>query len=96
MAVNVVRNDIPLAMQWTNAVGSVELPAFRRVEIRYDRRADVLSIRLRDGDPKYVVVGRGTFVLYADDGGIWAVDFEAEGWDVDVDGVFPLIGVETW
>jgi len=69
MAVNVVRNDMPLAMQWTNAVGSVEVPAFRRVETRYDRRADVLSIRLRDGDPKYVVVGRGTFVLYADEGG---------------------------
>ena len=83
-------------MQWTNAVGSVEVPAFRRVETRYDRRADVLSIRLRDDGPKYVVVNRGTFMLYADEGGFWAVDFEAEGWDVDVDEVFPLISVEIW
>jgi len=96
MAVNVVRNDMPLAMQWTNAVGSVEVPALRQIAVRYDRRADVLSIRLRDGDPKYVVVGRGTFVLYADEGGIWAVDLEAERWDVDVDEVFSSTGVEIW
>ena len=47
----------------------------------YDRRADVLSIRSRDGQPKYVVVGKGTFVIFADDDGIWQIDLEAETWD---------------
>jgi len=51
------------------------------MDVTYDRRADVLSIRLRDGQPKYVAVGRGTFVIFADDGGIWGIDLEAESWD---------------
>jgi len=48
------------------------------MDISYDRQADVLSIRLRGGKPKYVVIGRGTFVIFADDGGIWQIDLEAE------------------
>jgi hypothetical protein len=47
----------------------------------YDMRADVLSVRTREGEPKYVIVGRGTFVIFADDDGIWGIDLEAESWD---------------
>jgi hypothetical protein len=35
----------------------------------YDRRADVLSVTMQEGEPKYVV-GRGTFVIFADKEGI--------------------------
>jgi len=96
MAVNVAQNNVSVVTQWASTVAGVDVPALRQIAVRYDRRADVLSIRLRDGDPKYVVVGRGTFVLYADEGGIWAVDLEAERWDVDVDEVFSSAGVEIW
>jgi uncharacterized protein YuzE len=52
----------------------------------YDRRADVLSIDIRDGgEPRHVVVGRGTFVVYADDAGIYSIEIEAESWDTDID-----------
>jgi len=47
----------------------------------YDRRADVLSVKARNGEPKYVVVGRGIFVIFADDKGICGLDIEAESWD---------------
>jgi hypothetical protein len=50
---------------------------------------------MREGEPKYVV-GRGTFVIFADEEGIWSIDLEAESWDSDVDEVFPLIKIETW
>jgi len=50
-------------------------------EVKYDDRADAVSIRLRDGEPRYTVVGRGSFVIYADDNGIWAIDLEVERWD---------------
>jgi len=43
-----------------------------------------------------VVVGRGTVVIFADDEGIWTIDFEAESWDDDVDVVFPLMKIEVW
>jgi len=62
----------------------------------YDRRADVLSVAVREGETKYVVVGRGTFVIFADDNGIWRIDLEAEGWDADVDEVLPLVKVEVY
>ena len=51
----------------------------------YDSRADVLAIRIRKGEPKYVVVGKGTFVIFADDEGIWGIDLEAESWDQSAD-----------
>ncbi|MDT7874482.1 MAG: hypothetical protein RQ859_03765 [Pyrobaculum sp.] len=49
---------------------------------------------MREGEPKYVVVGRGTFVIFADEEGIWSIDLEAESWDSDVDEVFPLMKIE--
>lgn len=55
------------------------------VDATYDRRADVLSITVREGEPKYVVVGRGTFAVFADDNGIWSIDLETEEWDTDVE-----------
>jgi uncharacterized protein YuzE len=58
------------------------------MDVVYDSRADVLTIRMREGEPKYVVVDRGTFVIFADDAGIWGVDLEAESWDQDVDDIF--------
>jgi hypothetical protein len=61
----------------------------------YDRKADVLSAAVREGKPKYVVVGRGTFVVFTDENGIWWIDLEAEGWDADVDEVFPLMRIEV-
>jgi hypothetical protein len=61
----------------------------------YDGRADVLSVTMRIGEPKYVVVGRGTFVIFADDEGIWQVDIEAESWDADVDEILKKIKVEV-
>jgi uncharacterized protein YuzE len=65
--------------------------------VYYDRRADVLSITIREGEPKYVVVvGRGTFVIFADEEGIWSIDLEAESWSSDVDEVFPLMKIEIW
>ena len=60
----------------------------------YDRRADVLSVKARDGQPKYVAVGRGTFVIFADDDGIWQIDLEAESWDANPDRVFKKIKIE--
>jgi hypothetical protein len=81
--------------EWRNAVGNTErFSAGVQISAHYDRRADVLSITMRDGGPKYVVVGRGTFVIFADDEGIWSIDLEAESWDSDVDAVFPSMKVE--
>ena len=57
-------------------------------------RADVLSLRARDGEPKYVIVGRGTFVIFADDRGIWGIDIEAEEWDDDPGEIFNKIKIE--
>ena len=62
----------------------------------YDRKADILSIAVRKGEPKYVVVGRGTFVIFADEEGIWQIDMEAESWDTDVDTAFPLVRIEVF
>lgn len=62
----------------------------------YDRKADILSIATREGKLKYVVVGRGTFVIFADEDGIWQIDLEAESWDTDVDEVLPLMKVEVF
>jgi len=61
----------------------------------YDRKADVLSIDIRDGEPRHVAVVRGTVVIYADDGGIYAIDIEAEKWDTDdVDKQLKLMNVD--
>ena len=58
------------------------------MDATYDKRADILSIKARDGQQKYVVVGRSTFVIFADDDRIWQIDLEAESWDTDVDKIF--------
>jgi hypothetical protein len=83
--------------EWRNAVGSTERFArpSSQVKVHYDRRADVLSVTMREGEPKYVV-GRGTFVIFADDEGVWSIDLEAESWDSDADAVFPLMRIEVW
>jgi hypothetical protein len=99
--VAVFRNDRMNSSEWSNVIGEpmrAEPPVFVSQSLRayYDRRADVLSITLREGEPKYVVVGRGTFVIFGDEEGIWSIDLEAESWDSDVDAVFPLIKIETW
>jgi len=54
-----------------------------------------LSVAMGEGEPKYVV-GRGTFVIFADEEGIWSIDLEAESWDSGVDAVFPLMKIEIW
>ena len=71
-----------------------------KVRAYYDRRADVLSIDISDGEergePRHVVVGRGTFVVYADDEGIYSIDIEVESWDsdIDIDKLMELMKVE--
>jgi hypothetical protein len=65
------------------------------MDASYDSRADVLVVRMRKGEPKYVVVGRGTFVIFADDKGIWGIDLEAENWDQDVDKTLKKIKVDV-
>jgi hypothetical protein len=64
------------------------------MDATYDSRTDVLAVRTRKGEPKYVVVGRGTFVIFADDKGIWGIDLEAESWDQDVDDIFKKMKIE--
>jgi len=72
--------------------------AGRETHAYYDRRVDVLSIDIRDvkGEPRHVVVGRGTFVIFADDEGIYSIDIEVESWDsdVDIDKLMELMKVE--
>jgi len=101
--VAVIRNDRLNSSEWRNFVGepvdvesSVSISHSPKVKAYYDGRADVLSITMRDGEPKYVVVGRGTFVVFADDEGIWSIDLEAERWDSEVDAVFPSMKIEIW
>jgi hypothetical protein len=99
--VAVFRNDRMNSSEWRNTIGEpmrVEPPVFISQPPRayYDRRADVLSVTIREGEPKYVVVGRGTFVIFADEEGIWSIDLEAENWDSDVDAVFPLMRIKIW
>ncbi len=71
-------------------------PACPPLQAYYDRRADVLSVTMREGEPKYVVVGRGTFVIFADERGIWRIDLEAESWDSNVDEAFLIMKVEVF
>jgi hypothetical protein len=99
--VAVLRNDRMNSSEWKNVIGEpimAEPPVFISQPPRayYDRRADVLSVTIREGEPKYVVVGRGTFVIFADEEGICQVDLEAESWDSDIDEVFPLMKIEIW
>jgi hypothetical protein len=99
--VAVFRNDRMNSNEWRNIIGEpmrAESPVFISQSPRayYDRRADVLSVTMREGEPKYVVVGRGTFVIFADEEGIRSIDLEAESWDSDVDAVFPLMKIEIW
>jgi hypothetical protein len=68
----------------------------REARAYYDRRVDVLSIDIRDGEPRHVAVVRGTVVIYADDKGIYAIDIEAEKWDTDdVDRQLKLMNVDV-
>jgi hypothetical protein len=73
----VFRNDRINSSKWSNVIGepiSDEPPVFISQPPRayYDRRADVLFVTMREGEPKYV--GRGTFVIFADEEGIWSID----------------------
>jgi hypothetical protein len=77
----VFRNDRMNSSEWSNVIGEP---------------MRVLSVTIREGEPKYVVVGRGTFVIFADEEGIWSIDLEAESWDSDVEEVFPLMKIEIW
>lgn len=53
------------------------------VEAHYDSSVDVVSIRIRDGSAKYVIEGRGNFVIFADDNGVWCIDLEVKQWGED-------------
>jgi hypothetical protein len=64
------------------------------VDVSYDPRADVLAVRARGGEPKYVLVVRGTFVIFADDKGIWGIGLDAESWDVDPIKLFIKLKIE--
>ncbi|MEZ0320065.1 MAG: hypothetical protein ABWK05_08770 [Pyrobaculum sp.] len=55
--------------------------AMAGVAVYYDEKADAVSIRIREGAPRHVVAGRGSFVLYIDEQGLWAVDIEVKEWD---------------
>ncbi len=71
--VAVFRNDRMNSSKWSNVIGepiATEPPVFISQSPRayYDRRADVLSVTIREGELKYVV-GRGTFVIFADEEG---------------------------
>ena len=72
--------------------------AGRETRAYYDWRVDVLSIDIRDvkGKPRHVVVGRGTFAIFADDEGIYSIDIEVESWDsdIDIDKLMELMKVE--
>ncbi len=92
----VFRNDKPGSNVWSSVIGehAIRFITSAVSHAHYDKKADVLSVTMREGEPKHVVVGRGTFAIFADEEGIWQVDLEAESWDSDVDAVFPLMRVE--
>ena len=46
----------------------------------YDASVEVVSIRFRDGEAKYVIEGAGNFAILADEHGIWGVDLEVKRW----------------
>ena len=46
----------------------------------YDASVEVVSIRFRDGEVKYVIEGSGNFTIFADENGIWGVDLEVKRW----------------
>ncbi|AAL62761.1 MULTISPECIES: hypothetical protein [Pyrobaculum] len=65
----------------------------------YDTSVEVISVRIRNGEPKYVVEGSGNFVIFADDDGIWAVDLEVKRWRGDYKKVVEALRkarVEVW
>ncbi|MEM0463185.1 MAG: hypothetical protein QXS00_04895 [Pyrobaculum sp.] len=65
----------------------------------YDTSVEVISVRIREGEPKYIVEGSGNFAIFADDGGIWAVDLEVKRWSGDYNEVVEALRkarVEVW
>ncbi|WP_229657641.1 hypothetical protein [Thermocladium modestius] len=65
----------------------------------YDTSVEIVSMRLRDGEPKYVVEGSGHFAIFADENGVWGVDLEVVKWDGDYGEVINALsraGVEVW
>ena len=52
----------------------------RRVRALYDPSVEVLSIRFRDGEARYVIEGVGNFAVFADEHGVWGVDIEVKKW----------------
>lgn len=53
----------------------------------YDSMVDIISTRIRDGEPKYILEGAGNFVIVADDCGILSVDIEVKIWNKDYNDV---------
>lgn len=65
----------------------------------YDTSVEVISVRIRNGELKYVVEGSGNFVIFADDDGVWAVDLEVKKWRGDYKEVVETLKkarVEVW
>ena len=50
----VFRNDRPGSNMWSNAEPTTGFAAFTAPRTHYDRKADVLSVAMREGEPKYV------------------------------------------
>ena len=53
----------------------------------YDSMVDIISMRIRDGEPKYILDGAGNFVIAADDCGIFSLDIEVKIWNKDYNDV---------
>lgn len=69
---------------FTNAVNSHQcIFIVAPIKAHYDTSAEAISVRIRDGRPKYIVEGSGNFVISADDSGIWALDLEIKRWKED-------------
>lgn len=75
-----VSNNAGEVRTYTNAPLHVRFDA-AYLQVFYDEVAETVAIKFRRGEPKYVVVGRGSFVLYADDFGLWGVDLEVKEWE---------------
>ncbi len=53
--------------------GSQAPPVVAVARAYYDASVEVVSIRFRDGEVKYVIEGVGNFAIFADDNGVWGV-----------------------
>ncbi|WP_054850493.1 hypothetical protein [Vulcanisaeta sp. JCM 14467] len=65
----------------------------------YDASVEVVSIRFRDSEVKYVIEGTGNFAIFADEHGIWGIDLEVKRWvnnQGEVIDVFRRIKVDVY